>query len=92
MASKSSKFSVKQAIAMASKINKKASLSWYDKLDAKKKIWCDELKKEYKSGSCAHVAINSLRAVVNENLSIRVGEQPFRTWLKDTCRVKRGPR
>lgn len=90
MASKT-KLSVKQAIAMASTLKKKTCLSWYDKLDTKKKAWCDELKKEYRSGSCVHVAVNALRAVVNENLSLSIGEQPFREWIKSVVRPKRNP-
>ena len=86
------KLTVKQAIEMASKIKNKQCLSWYDKLDEKKRSWCDELKKEYKSGSCVHVPINSLRVVVNETLSVSVSEQSFRVWLKDIYRPKRDRR
>jgi len=80
--------SVKDAIAKADQMKKKSSLSWYDRLDARKKKWCDELKKEYQSGSCSHVAINSLRIVVNENMSLSIREQPFRFWIKGKIRTK----
>lgn len=83
------KLSAKQAISLAITMRKKKCLSWYDKLDPKRKSWCDSLKKEYKTGSYAHVSIESLRAVVNENLALSVSEQPFRVWLKDVPRVKR---
>lgn len=82
------KITVKQAIEMASKIQKKSCLSWYDKLDPQKKKWCDELRKEFNSGSCDHVTVESIRAVLNDNLSLTVRAQPFRLWLKSIARSK----
>lgn len=69
-------------LEMASQIEQKKCLSWYDKLPQADKKWCQDLKEEYLSGKYRNVTMESLCKIVNESLGISVTGDAFRVWMR----------